>query len=130
MLSDSCDTRAPCRFLRKVLRTVSDYPPPRITTDKRASCPKAIRRRQGEDLLMENVEHRTSRYLNNIIEADYGTLTRLIRPTRGFQRMATDSVTIKCFEVLRMIRRGHRGLAPRGVIRGIRLVNQPFGLAA
>jgi transposase, IS6 family len=42
-------------------------------------------------LLSKDVEHRTSKYLNNIIEADHGALKRMIRPTRGFQRMKTAS---------------------------------------
>jgi IS6 family transposase len=50
-------------------------------------------------------------YLNRIIEADHGALKRVIRPTRGFQRMATASATIKGFEVMRMIRRGHCDLS-------------------
>ena len=68
--------------------------------------------------------------MNNIIEADHGALKRVIRPTRGFQRMKTASATIKGFEVMRMIRRGHCGLAQRDVTGEIRLVNQLFGLAA
>ena len=107
MLSDRRDTEAAYRFLRKALRTVSDYPPSSITTDKLASYPKAIRRLQNEGLLSKDVEHRTSKYLNNIIEADHGALKRVIRPTRGFQRMRTASETLKGFEVMRMIRRGH-----------------------
>ena len=33
--------------------------------------------------LSQHTEHRTSKYLNNIIEADHGGLQRMIRPTRG-----------------------------------------------
>ena len=84
MLSDRRDTGAAYRFLRKALRAVSDYPPSSITTDKLASYPKAIHRLQNEGLLPKDVEHRTSKYLNNIIEADHGALKRMIRPTRGF----------------------------------------------
>jgi transposase, IS6 family len=130
MLSDRRNTRAAYRFLRKSLKTVSDYPPSSITTDKLASYPKAIQRLQKEGLLSKDVEHRTSKYLNNIIEADHGALKRVIRPTRGFQRMKTASATIKGFEVMRMIRRGHCSLAQRDVTGEIRLVNQLFGLAA
>ncbi len=90
---------------------MSDYPPSSITTDKLAPYPKAIQRLQMEGLLSKVVEHRTSKYLNNIIEADHGALKRVIRPTCGFQRMRTASATLKGFEVLRMIRRGHCGLA-------------------
>jgi transposase-like protein len=130
MLSNRRNTKAAYRFLRKALRTMSDYPPSSITTDKLASYPKAIQRLQKDGLLSKNVEHRTSKYLNNIIEADHGALKRVIRPTRGFQRMATASATIKGFEAMRMIRRGHCGLAQRDVTGEIRLVNQLFGFAA
>ena len=47
MLSDRRNTRAAYRFLRKVLKTMSDYPPSSITTDKLASYPKAIQRLQS-----------------------------------------------------------------------------------
>jgi transposase-like protein len=130
MLSDRRNTRAAYRFLRKALKMMSDYPPESITTDKLASYPKAIGRLQNEGLLPKEVVHRTSKYLNNIIEADHGALKRVIRPTRGFQRMKTASATIKGFEVMRMIRRGHCIQQQLGVIGEIRLVNQLFGLAA
>ena len=128
MLSERRDTGAAYRFLRKALRTVSDYPPSSITTDKLASYPKAIRRLQSEGLLSKHVEHRTSKYLNNIIEADHGALKRVIRPTRGFQRMRTAAATLKGFGVMRMIRRGHCIQRERRVTGEIRLINQLFGL--
>jgi transposase, IS6 family len=130
MLSDRRNTRSAYRFLRKTVKTISDYPPESITTDKLASYPKAIRRLQNEGLLPEEVGHRTSKYLNNIIEADHGALKRLIRPTRGFQSMKTARATIKGFEVMRMIRRGHCALQQQGATGEIRLVSQLFGLAA
>jgi transposase-like protein len=131
MLSEWRDTGAAYRLLRKALKTMSAHPPSSITTDKLASYPKAIRRLQSEGLLSNNVEHRTSKYLNNVIEADHGALKRVIRPTRGFQRMRTASATLKGFEVMRMIRRGHCVLAQPGTAGEIRLVNQQlFGLAA
>ncbi|MBO1910730.1 IS6 family transposase [Microvirga sp. 3-52] len=130
ILAERRDTGAAYRFLRKALKMMSDHPPRSITTDRLASYPKAIRRLQSEGLLPKDVEHRTSKYLNNIIEADHGALKRLIRPTRGFQRMKTASATTGGFEVLRMIRRGHCILSHPGVTGEIRLVNQFFGLAA
>jgi transposase-like protein len=130
MLSERRDTGAAYRFMRKALKAVSDYPPSSITTDKLASYPKAIRRLQCEGLLSRDVEHRTSKYLNNIIEADHGALKRLIRPTRGFQRMKTASAILKGFEVMRMIRRSHCVRTQPGVTGEIRLVNQLFGLSA
>jgi IS6 family transposase len=68
--------------------------------------------------------------VNNIMEADRGALKRLIRPTRSFQRMKTASATLKGFEVMRMIRRGHCVLPKPGMTGEIRVVNQLFDLAA
>jgi transposase-like protein len=130
MLAERRDTGAAYRFLRKALKIMRDYPPSSITTDKLASYPKAIRRLQSEGLLAKDVEHRTSKYLNNIIEADHGALKRMIRPTRDFQRMRTASATLRGFEAMRMIRRGHCVLIQPGATGEIRLVNQLFGLAA
>jgi transposase, IS6 family len=130
MLSDRRNTRAAYRFLRKVLKTMSDYPPSSVTTDKLASYPKAIRRLQSEGHLAHHVVHRTSKYLNNIIEADHGALKRVIRPTRGFRSMKTARATIKGFEVMRMIRRGHCALTQPGVTGEVRLIGKLFGLAA
>ena len=130
MLAERRNTGAAYRFLRKALKTLKAFPPSSITTDKLASYPKAIQRLQDEGLLSKHVEHRTSKYLNNIIEADHGALKRVIRPTRGFQQIKTARAALKGFEVMRMIRRGHCVLARPGAIGEIRLVNQLFGLAA
>lgn len=46
------------------------------------------------------------------------------------QRMVTASATIKGFEVMRVVRRGHCSLAKRDMTGEIRLVNQLFGFAA
>ena len=130
MLSDRRNTEAAYRFLRKTVKTMSDCLPSSITTDKLASYPRAIQRLQSEGLLPEDVEHRTSKYLNSIIEADHGALKRVIRPTPGFQTMKTAAATLKGFEVMRMIRRGHCIFGQAGPTGEIRLVNQLFGLTA
>jgi transposase-like protein len=116
--------------LRKAIKIMGNYPPSSITTDRLASYPKAIRRLQSEGLVAKDVEHRASKYLNNVIEADHGALKRVIRPARGCQRTNTASATLREFEVMRMIRRGHCILPQPGVTGEIRLVNQLFGLAA
>jgi IS6 family transposase len=130
MLSGRRDTGEAYRFLRKAQRAVSDYPPLSITTDKLASYPEAILRLQNEGLLPNDVVHRTSKYLNNILEADHGALKRVIRPTRGFQSMKTAAATLTGFEIMRMIRRGHYNKRGCRATSEIHLVNQLFGLAA
>ena len=130
MLSGRRDTGAAYRFLRTALRAVSDHPPSSITTDKLASYPKAILRLQNEGLLPIDVVHRTSKYLNNILEADHGALKRVIRPTRGFQTIKTATATLMGFEIMRMIHRGHCIRRERRATGEIRLINQLFDLAA
>jgi transposase, IS6 family len=130
MLSDRRNTDAAYRFLRKAIKAMSHYPPSSITTDKLASYPRAILRLQNEGLLPDDVVHRTSKYLNNILEADHGALKRVIRPTRGFQTMTTAAATLTGFEIMRMIRRGHCILRKHQATGEIRLIDQLFGLAA
>jgi transposase, IS6 family len=130
MLSDRRNTRAVYRSLRKAVKTMSHYPPSSITPDKLASYPKAIVRLKNEGLLPKDVEHRTSKYLNNILEADHGALKRLIHPTRCFQTMKTAAATLTSFEIMRMIRRDHCIGWERRATGEIRLIDQLFGLTA
>jgi transposase-like protein len=102
----------------------------RRNTDKLGSYPKAIRRLHREGKLSKDTRHRTSKYLNNIIEADHGGLKRVIRPMRGFQTMRTAYATIKGFEIMRMIRRRHCFLCKPKVEGEIQFVNKLFDIAA
>ena len=130
MLSDCRNTAAAHRFLAKALTTMRNWPPSSITTDKLRSYPEAIERLKRDGQLSGETKHRTSKYLNNIIEADHGALKRVIKPTRGFQKMKTAIATIKGFEIMRMIRRGHCLTCKKGVRNEIRFVNQLFQIAA
>lgn len=130
MLLDRRNTRAPYRFLGKALQTMRAWPPHSITTDKLGSYPKAISRLQREGKLAQNTAHRTSKYLNNIIEADHGGIKRVTRPTRGFQRMQTAYAPIKSFEIMRMIRRRHCILCEPKVSGEIRFINRLLDVAA
>ena len=68
------------------------------------------------------------------VEVDPSTIfrwfKRVIRPPRGFQSMKTARATIRGFEVMRKIRRGHGAPRQPGVTGEIRLVGKLFGLAA
>jgi len=104
--------------------------PVSITTDKLGFYRKVIRRLQREGRLSEDMMHRTPKYLNNIIEADHGALKQVIRPARGFQTMKTAHATIRGFEIMRMIRRGHCICREPGTAGEVRFVNKLFGLPA
>src|SRR5512144_1940488 len=126
MLSDRRNTKAARRLLAKALKVMRNWPPVSITTDKLGSYPKALRRLKRKGEPKDTVRHRTSKYLNNRIEADHGALKRLIRPTRGFQSMKTACATINGF----MIRHRHCMLIEPGVTGEVRFINKLFDLAA
>ena len=124
MLSDRQNTRAAYQFLT----TMRHWPPSSITTDQLGSYPKAISRLRREGKLSGSTKHCTCKYLNNIIEADHGAPKRVIRPTRGFQTMKTAAATIKGFEVMRMIHRGHCLTCKLRVKDEVRFVNKLFDI--
>jgi IS6 family transposase len=130
MLSDRRNAKAAKRFLSKALSTRKDWPPLKINTDKNDAYPPAIRELKQQSKLAPDVEHRQAKYLNNRLEADHGGLKRLIKPTRGFQSMKTAYVTIKGFEVLRMLRKRQCILLEPGIAGEVRFVNKLFGLLA
>ncbi|WP_173945859.1 MULTISPECIES: DDE-type integrase/transposase/recombinase [Microvirga] len=92
MLSDRRNTNAAYRLLRKPIKAMSTYPPSSIPTDKLASYPKALLRLQNEGLLPNDVVHRTSKYLNNILEADHGALKCNSSRPRGLHK----AVPLRC----------------------------------
>lgn len=126
MLMDRRNTRAAYRSLGKALTIMRPWPPSSITTDQLGSYPKAISQLQREGKLSSSTKHRTCKYLNNIIKADHGARKRVIRPTRGFQTTKTAAATIKGFEVMRRIRRGHCLTCKPQVKDEVRLVNKLF----
>jgi len=99
-----------------------------MTTDHLGSYPRAIVRLQQEGKLALNTTHRTSKHLNNIIEADHGALKKVIKPARGFQTIKTASATIKGFEVMRMIRRGHCITCRPHMKDEVRFINKLFDI--
>jgi len=130
MLLERRNTRAAHRFLSKAVTTMRNWPPTSITPDKLPSYAEAITRLKRDGQVSNETRHRTSKYLNNIIEADHGALKQVIKPTRGFQTMKTAISTIKGFEIMRLIRHGHCLTCKRGVHNEIRFVNQLFQVAA
>jgi IS6 family transposase len=78
----------------------------------------------------KSVQHRQVKYLNNRLEADHGALKRLINPARGFKTLPTASATIKCIEVMRMIRKRQCLMLESGSTGEVRFVNRLFRLAA
>ncbi len=74
------------------------------------------------------MKHHSVKYLNNIVESDYGNLKRLMKPTLGFKSMKTAYDTL--FEIMRMFKKGQlsTGMNEKNVMEEVRFINQTFGI--
>ena len=130
-LSQAHNTKAAKRFLSKTLQGFKDWEKPsRIHSDKAPTYRKAIAALIREGRFPDKIEHRQMKYRNNIIEADHGKLKRLIRSTLGFKSMKTAYATIRGFEIMHALRKGHAQFftISSGIRGEVRLVERAFGL--
>ncbi len=78
MLSETRDMDTAKRFFQRA-RTVVDHAPEKVTTDGHDAYPRPIREILGPD-----VQHRTSRYMNNHMEQDHRGIKQRYYPMRNF----------------------------------------------
>ena len=79
MFSEMRDMKAARAFFHSA-KAVTGLTPDRVTTDGHDSYPRAIRTELGR-----GVRHRTSRYLNKVMEQDHRGIKGRYRPMRGFK---------------------------------------------
>ena len=84
-LSKKRDRKAAKKFLRKALRSPHNSNPRVITTDKNAATIKTIKDEIRNERLHIRTKHRSSKYMNNIIEQDYRHIKRIINQMLGFK---------------------------------------------
>ena len=94
LLSPTRDRVAAKAFFKQAVTNVG-HQPGRVTTDKHASYPRAIRHTLGR-----KVRHRTNRYLNNRIEQDHRDLKQRYYPIRGFGSFAAAAWFCTVFDEL------------------------------
>ncbi len=78
LLSETRDMDAAKRFFARA-RTVVGHAPGKVTTDGHDAYPRAIHETRGPE-----VQHRTSRDMNNRMEQDHRGITQRSYPMRGF----------------------------------------------
>jgi putative transposase len=78
-LSETRDQEAAEALFRSAV-AVTGTTPDKVTTDQHASYPPAL-----DEVFCDDVEHRTSKYLNNHLEQDHRGVKGRLRPMRGFQ---------------------------------------------
>lgn len=101
-----------------------------INTDKAPTYGIAISELKADGKCPKELTHRQVKCLNNVVEADHGTLKQLIKPVRGFKTLKTAYATIKGFEVMRALRKGQAAIFNlTSDVRGeARIVERAFGI--
>jgi transposase-like protein len=110
-------------FFRKALSSVAPRVPRKITLDGHVPSRRALWLLRREHVCWRNVEVRTNRYLNNVIEQDHRAIKRRCASMSGFKSFASATVTITGIELAHRIRkrqfmlsrtyRRHRGWSPK-----------------
>lgn len=83
------------RFFKQALVVVGHIPE-RVTTDGHASYPRAVR-----ETLVDNVQHRTNKYLNNRLEQDHRGIKQRYYPMHGFGNFDSAARFCCAFDELR-----------------------------
>jgi putative transposase len=102
MLSEKRNMEAARRFFKQAVAVVS-HVPDHVTTDDRTSYPRAIRETMSCD-----VQHRTSKYLNNRLEQDHRGIKQRYYPMRGFGSFDSAARFCSAFDELRNYLRPRR----------------------
>ena len=113
--------------MRKALKSAHNQMPRVITTDKYAATEVAILEEKYYGDLSCISEHRTIKYLNNIIEQDHRHIKRVTNPMLGFKSFYSACSTIAGIEAMHMIHKRQAGTS--SVTEEVTLINQLFGVA-
>jgi IS6 family transposase len=102
-----------------------------INVDKNAAYPKAMADLKAAGMLLEGVELRQVKYLNNLIEQDHRFIKRLVKPGMGFFSFETAWRTLQGYEVTHMLRKGQVLGVGKGDIKDqVIFIAHLFGVAA
>ena len=123
-LSKKRDRKAAKEFFRKALHSPHNANQRVITTDKYAVTIKTIKNEIQKERLHPNTKHRSSKYMNNIIEQDHRHIKRITNQMLGFKHFKAACSTIQGIEAMNMIRKGQANT--KTVFEEITLINVIF----
>ena len=130
LLTDNRDAPAAKKFFLKAFGHSDSRKIRVINTDKDKAYPKAIEELKESGILPDSVEHRTVKYLNNIIEQDHRFIKRRVVASQHFREFGSASRTISGYETMNMIRKGQIKNVERGNVLGqIKFIHSIFGIA-
>jgi transposase-like protein len=104
LLSEHRDKAAAKRFFMKAIE--NNKAPEKITLDGYEASHQAVAELKTEGVLSAEVEVRTSKYLNNLIEQDHRRVKQRYYPMLGFKRFGNAAITISGIELVQKIKKG------------------------
>lgn len=102
MLSKKRDLKSAYKFIRNLL--LSNKVPRKIVTDKAASIISAIKKLKTFKKY-KDIEHKTIKFLNNVIEQDHRHIKRKLPKSSGFQSFHFANSTLSGIETVHAIRK-------------------------
>jgi DDE domain len=93
------------RSFRKALATNLNRWPRKVTLDGHVPSHRALRLLRREDPKWRNIEVRTCKYLNNIVERDHRAIKRRCASMAGFKSFDNAAITIAGIELAHRIRK-------------------------
>ena len=124
------DAKAARAFFRQAKDNARLYQPMTIVTDKAPTYARVIGEVNDRISPEHAILHVNRKWRNNIIESDHAALKRLTDPGKGFQSLRTAKATLKGFEAIRTIKRGHVFGRADGILGEASFVNGLFAIAA
>jgi transposase-like protein len=110
LLSKKRDIAAAKRFFS---RATKQHGAPRvITLDGYAASHRAVAKLKAVGALPCEVQVRSCKYLNNLVEQDHRRIKQRIRPMIGFKRFEAAAVTIRGIELAAKIKKQQFNLKP------------------
>ena len=101
-----------------------------INTDQNAAYPGTINELKQEGILNQKLEHRSVKYLNNVIESDHRRIKRRIRPMMGFHSFKTANRTLKGIEAMAMMIKRQTYFLKQTLQDQIKFIHNLFGIYA
>jgi transposase-like protein len=123
-LSKSRNRKSAKKFFRKAMRSPHNSNPRVITTDKYAATFATIKNEIKLKRFHSKTKHRSSKYMNNIIEQDHRHIKRITNNMLGFKHFKSACSTIQGIEAMHMIRKGQANT--KSVLEEVALVNAIF----
>jgi transposase-like protein len=110
LLSKRRDRDAAQRFFSRAMR--QQGVPRVITLDGYAASHRAVAKLKEGGTLPCQVQVRSCKYLNNVIEQDHRRIKQRVRPLLGFKRFETAAVSVRAIAVATKIKKQQFNLKP------------------